>query len=522
MKSLRTASKQGKGVKLPQTSWTKEKQQFCPGDDVWRLYDGGVSRTLTFERCRSCCHSELVQSLKAYLVYLLRFQSLDACNNFLERFLKLAKHCSLLAGGPVATITVDGVISYRATLDRDHEYLLHAIRARVEDWVQLGYPGIDPDVPEMLRKLKLKKNDSGVAVRTHHPVKGPFNDEEYHAIIQYLLDTFAAGQIDLFDLALGFLFVVFGPRPVSFAALRIKDFSVEKDSYGIDCYTLRIPAAKRRSGGRRTHLNVRKLSEEFGQMLSGLVPMVQKRFAKEIAAGLDLQELPFFPGKDASRGYCVSSSEISEQIERCFNAGVPIICNRRGLQGTVLHVNPRRFRITLGTRMAESGKREREIAEALGQTSMVSSRVYIEATGKLRHVINEKVMPLVEPFSKYFLGTIVQSEADAFRGDDPSSRIRSFDGSLKGRAVGTCGKSGFCGGFVPLPCYSCRKFQPWADAPHAELLAWLVQERQQKLAATGDETYASVNDEVIKKVADVVLRCSMLQGRKNAPKELPR
>lgn len=520
MKSLRTES--DKIITLPRTAWAKGGQSYCPADDTWRLYDGGVSITFSFKRCRSYCHRELVLSLKAYLVYLLRVQSLDACNNFQVRFLKLAQHCSSFAGEPVRNVTADGLLSYRASLDREHEYLLHSIRARVDAWVDLGYPGIDPDVPAVFRKLKLKKNDSGVAVRTHDPVKGPFNDEEYHAIIQYLLDTFAAGMIDLFDLTLGFLFIVFGPRPVSFAALRIKDFSVDKDIHGIDRYTLKIPAAKRRTGSRRSHFNQRTLTKEFGEMLAALVSLVQKRFATEIAAGVDLQELPFFPGSDPENGYGLCSRDISGMIGRCFEAGEPIVCNREGLQGTMLRVYPKRFRFTMGTRMAESGKREREIAEAMGHLAMQSSRVYVEATGKLRHVINEKLTPLVEPVAQYFLGTIVKSEADALRGDDPSSRIRSFHGAVNGRVLGNCGKSGFCGGFVPLPCYACRKFQPWADAPHAELLSWLVQDRKQKLTTTGDNTYASVNDDIIKKVADVALRCAQLLSLQAAHKELPR
>lgn len=182
---------------------------------------------------------------------------------------------------------------------------------------------------------------------------------------------------------------------------------------------------------------------------------------------------------------------------------------------------PKRFRNTLGTRMAEEGRREREIATALGHTMVASARVYVEATAKVRHRINEKLGPELNPIAQYFLGRIVYSEGDAVRGDDPSSRVRSFDGELQGEVLGSCGKPGFCGGFVPLPCYRCRSFQPWLDAPHQEVLAWLLEDRQRKHALTGDDRYASVNDEVIKKVADVVRRCRTLR-EKTAPKEIDR
>jgi hypothetical protein len=170
--------------------------------------------------------------------------------------------------------------------------------------------------------------------------------------------------------------------------------------------------------------------------------------------------------------------------------------------------------------MAEEGKREREIAQALGHVSMTSSRVYIEATGKIRHSINEKLAQEINPLAQYFLGNIVYSEAEATRGNDPSSRIRGFQGELKGDVLGSCGKTGFCGGFVPLPCYECRNFQPWVDAPHEEVLAWLLFDRARKYDVTGDERVATVNDEIIKKVADVARRCQSLREG-NGGKQIP-
>lgn len=505
---------------LDRPAVTKEGCRYDPSLDVWRLHDGGTDAVFDFGRYRLCCTDRFVRNLKRCLVDQLRKQALDSCQNFFQRLLMLARHVSGSDGGAlVDTITAADVLSFRAVLDRQNEYLLHGIRKRLLVWVPLGLDGVEADVPEFLAQMKLKGNEFGVAVRNHDPVRGAFNDEEFQALVQYLLDNYAAGVIELSDLALGFLFLAFGPRPISFSALRVKDFQVEKDKKGIPRYRLRIPAAKRQRGGRRTHFNSHPLTGEYGHMLIALVASVKLRFAGEIAAGFDPGELPLFPGEDPATGFATTSSTLYRKLVACFQAGAPIICTREGLQGTPLKVFPKRFRITVGTRMAEEGKREREIAKALGQLCPESARIYIESLGKMRARINGKLAPEITPVAQYFLGKLVGLEAEAVRGDDPTSRVRSFNGALKGEVLGTCGKAGFCGGFVPLPCYRCRSFQPWADAPHEEVLAWLLRDRQAKLEITGDPRYASVNDEVIKRISDVVRSCRL--RREGAQKVIP-
>lgn len=497
---------------IPTTAYTKEGWIYCPCDDIWRLHDGGTEIWVNFDPYLLRCTDRFLHSLRLYMIHLLRDQALDSCNNFFRRFLPVVKHAhDSRAGEPVDLITPEDIIGYRATLSGSCEYLLHAIRKRLREWVKLGYFGVEPEASQVLDEMKLKKNESGVAVLNHDPVKGPYNDEEFREICKYLLETYERGKIDIFDLSLGILCLTFGARPVSFAALRLRDFVVTQNGHGIDQYYLEIPAAKRTHGGRRTHFQRRKLTKEYGLMIQALVAEVKNRFAS-IAPELDPAELPLFPGANSNRGYASSSAALYFQIQACFNAGEPLICQREGLEGTPLKINIKRFRSTVGTRMAEEGKREREIAAALGQVSMASARVYVEATGKVRHRINEKIATELNPIAQYFKGELVYSATECEHGLDQSSRVRCFQGEIKGEVIGNCGKAGFCGGFVPLPCYSCRSFRPWIEAPHEEVLAWLLWDRKKKFEATGDETYAAVNDDVIKIVADVARRCRSLRG----------
>ena len=67
-----------------------------------------------------------------------------------------------------------------------------------------------------------------------------------------------------------------------------------------------------------------------------------------------------------------------------------------------------------------------------------------------------------------YTGTPVDGEAKAVRGLDPTSRVGTRE-----TQVGTCGSAGFCGAQA-YACYTCCHFQPWLDAPHHNVLKWLV------------------------------------------------
>jgi len=493
---------------LPETEITKEGCSYCPRDEMWHLRDAGNETLINYKLYQQYCTDKFIGSLKLVMVNILKTRSLDTCQNAFYSFRYLVVNVYKQQNNEkVDIITDSSVLHYIIEFARHDAYQFSEIKPFLLKWIKLGYYGVDPDVFKTLKEIKIKGPKRGVAVKNHDPVKGPYNREEFQAITQYLLDNFAECIIDLSDLSLGLLCMVFGARPISFASLRIKDFSDKKDEFGIHRFVLSIPAAKRRGGGRRTHLQDRKLTQEYGMVLSALVAKLKADFTEEITGGLDLRELPLFPKKNPGKEYDSSGSDLYRKMKACFAAGEPILCNRKGHEKELLRVNLKRFRHTVGTRMAEEGKREREIAEALGHVNLSSSRVYIEATGKIRHSINEKLALEVNPIARYFKGEVVYSEGDAIRGNDPSSRVRCFQGGLKGDVLGNCGKTGFCGGFVPLPCFSCRDFQPWISAPHEEVLKWLILDRQKKYEITGDEQYATINDEIIKKVADVAMRC---------------
>jgi hypothetical protein len=99
-------------------------------------------------------------------------------------------------------------------------------------------------------------------------------------------------------------------------------------------------------------------------------------------------------------------------------------------------------------------------------------RVYTDNTPQEAVVINQMIGPKLAPFAQACMGTLVRSEREAIRGDDPKSRVPNSEQ----HAVGTCGNYGFCASGYRA-CYTCRFFQPWVYGPHEEVLEELYAEK---------------------------------------------
>ncbi len=175
--------------------------------------------------------------------------------------------------------------------------------------------------------------------------------------------------------------------------------------------------------------------------------------------------------------------------------------------GRPIHLNPNRFRYTLGTNLASEGKGVYVIAEALDHSDTQNAGVYVKNIPDIVSRIDKAVALELAPYAQAFRGVLIPSEKQARRGNDPASRISNGNGN-----VGSCGSHGFCGALAPLACYTCAHFQPWLDGPHEEVLDGLIQERDRVVELTGDLKVASANDRLIYAVSDVIHRCRVAKG----------
>lgn len=174
--------------------------------------------------------------------------------------------------------------------------------------------------------------------------------------------------------------------------------------------------------------------------------------------------------------------------------------------GRPVHLNPNRFRYTLGTNLAREGKGIYIIAAALDHSDTQNAGVYVRNTPEIVGRIDKAVALQLAPLAQAFRGMLVKSEYDATRGIDPTSRI-----SNGSDLFGSCGCYGFCNALAPIACYTCKYFQPWVDGHHEALLDQLIIERDDVLERTGDSKIAAVNDRIILAVSDVIVRCDALK-----------
>lgn len=416
-----------------------------------------------------------------------------------------------------APFSVESLVSYRSTLDAKTEWYLGGLRGFIKKWAELGYAGISDESLVLLNKWTLKGNEKGYAVQSMCPESGPLTDIEMESVIAAVVAAYSANRLDLTDACYAMTLAMTGRRRVQITALKQKDL-VRQSHEGGYRYFINFPRAKQRSQSWRAAFNKFSIVEDFWLLLQRQKIEVRKAFSDRLGADVPselIPELPLFPDlktmcsltdlKDQLDGDRLHATSVSvktamARVEKTIN----VFSERTGLP---VHLNPTRFRYTLGTNLAREGKGELVIAEALDHSDTQNAGVYVRNIPEIVERIDKAVALQLAPIAQAFQGVLVVSERDARRGSDPDSRI--FNGEV---SLGTCGSYGFCGALAPIACYTCNHFQPWLDGPHEIVLDSLIQERDIVLDQTGDRKIASVNDRLILAVSDVVNRCNAVRG----------
>lgn len=478
-------------------------------DDKWELdknvtvYAGQVANLLS-EPTRS----GFLRTLAFYAQVL----SAHHAKNNLERL----QHMLRSTGASEINDTV--LINYRSMLTPATEWYLGTIRGFLRRWHRLGYPGVDKDVIRLLDGWVLKGNRKGDAVKRKDPEEGPLTDIELQAFNEGAVRAFEQNLIALPELAICLITSNTGRRPVQISHLRVIDILHGKNTKDEPSYLINVPRGKQGSGFRASFKPF-AMTEELWTILSAQSKIAIKQI--EACLGFELQDadrqqIPLFPDLDAAKSVSspheyrqlvktdklhIASAEVSDTLQ--FVVDVANIHSER--TGEVLNINARRFRYTTGTRAAREGFGELVIAELLDHSDTQNAGVYIKNIPEHVKRLDEAVGFQLAPYAQAFAGVLVDSEGNAKRGDDPTSRIRTEDGN----GVGTCGEFGFCNANVPIPCYTCMHFQPWIDGPHEEVYNHLLDERSRLVNLTGDLEVASVLDRSIIAVAEVIQRCRL-------------
>ena len=348
--------------------------------------------------------------------------------------------------------------------------------------------------------IRIPQSPKGVAVRTHHPTKGPFTDAELQGTTLASREACRVGRVSKRDFAILLTLTATGSRPGQVSMLVCGDLLPPER--GSAAARLTVPSLKKRTRKRLTRERV--IPRELAVLLHELV---EERRHDERLRGVPLEQRPIFattasafPSLDhahlGAAGIYMAVKRIQEAIQlRSARTAAPIV------------LAPRRFRTTLGTRAAEAGHPPVVIADLLDHADLRSVAVYVEARPSIVDRIDTALHDRIEPLVGLFKGAVVADEA-ACGVDEPSTRRIAADAAGD---VGTCGGPQSCTRLAPLACYTCAAFRPWRDAPHEELLQSLVDEREALLADGCSPQVASANDATMMAVAEVANRCRRMR-----------
>jgi integrase len=500
---LRT-TKLGYQYDLSSDVWEVDAEYFISfQSEAWNIFKNKTS----FKRC-------LAGYLETHSVsYAVNIHS------FFSRYLEDQK---------VESISIKTLASWRKVLGQKREYQLGAIRGFIYQWEQLGLPGVGSNVASWLEEQIITGNEKGRAVRQWCPYSGPYSKTELGSILEWTTDAFRDGFIDYEVHALIYLLATTGQRGIQLQKLRAKDLiasSTKKENQKEENFVLNIPMAKERLAAsfrgefiakpvtRAIYLVAANLRDQTRRRISG---MLGKELSDEEAS-----ELPLFPswirikrflrkeGKskkkflrehaDRPNTFHVTRYELRKLLTYEFNRTCPLVCE---VTGEPLMLSARRFRYTYGTNCARQGLVGRYLARALGHRDDQNIHCYVETSPEIADRINQLMSGPLVTVSQALAGQLVSSERDAVRGDDPRSRIKND----VMQNVGTCGSYEFCpSGW--RSCYTCSRFQPWLDAPHAHALENLLEERQTMVSAGCSDLVIQTSDRLINAIKKVIELC---------------
>jgi integrase len=417
------------------------------------------------------------------------------------------------------SLKLSTVQNYLGELDSTTEYKLGSIRAFLLNWHDKEIEGIDPKLAPWLEQITLKGIAKGVPVAKGCPHTGAYSMQEQQAILFWGVNAFFDDKMSLRDYTWLLLNVYLGARPTQFCQLKACDLVMKLNNDRTE-FTLNLPQAKKHgSTNFREVMKESDIDEDlallFSNQASKTLDMIEAQvgklpeelkaqmpvfgFAKTIKSLSSISQLIQIMNKtpDAIHLPRRSSTKILFQISK------KCMAKSERLDGEFIHLTARRFRYTMGTNAARRGLSAFAIAKILGHNDIQNVKVYTENVKELTEEINEALAPVLAPLAQAFAGTLIASEAEALRANDPHSRIRN----QKGEGVGNCGTYGFCakGGRA---CYTCVKFQPWVTGRHQVILDGVLEERKRLSERGASKFVIQSTDRLVLAITEVIQLCA--------------
>lgn len=434
-----------------------------------------------------------------------------------------SKHCQNISSRTLHFLRVTGskdfsaksLSTFRSKLDDEHIWYLGVLRGFLDSWNEWRFPGITRQAIDYLDGLTIKGNSKGIAVLKNCPYSGPYTSLEHQSLLYGLANAYEEKRLSQHDYSFLLAVSMTGRRPVQIRYLRFGDLGFT-DSNESRTYHLDIPRGKQQGGDTfRKELKRVTLCKDIFDALDDQRNDVIS-WVKGTLGGLDEgmeSSLPLFP--DFGRLEKCSLSDIPSYHHTDFLhiRADSVSYMRIKLNSTVIAHSERtgerliigftRLRRTFATNLAAEGFGPMVLAEALDHSDTQQVGVYARPENEIAKVVDEVMAPVLAPLAMAFAGTLVESERDAVRGNDPHSRVK-----LKTDiSVGNCGNNKFCADGWKS-CYLCKRFQPWLYGPHQQALDELHKERRDQEDAGVSHKVISASDRVLLAITQVIQMCA--------------
>ena len=494
-------------IPLPDRVFSRSGASLHSHVDVWVWTDGPFKRYIDFTRY-SGGYERHVLSLKHALITFFKSSSSAHVVNLetaFRYFVELTGSC------PAGEFSAANLSNFASKLRPNEAWRIGTLNGLVQKWVALNLPGMAPECATYLAEQRKPGNRKGEAVMTRDPVIGPLSEVEVTALYSAVNAAYGRGHLPLWLVILCRLLLACGGRISQYASLKIIDFSP-------DTRVLRLPQAKTREDHPRSRFLDFEISPQTTHLLSDYIRGLRDEGYVDNAA-LFPEDLVMRRGPrkelrnhdDLFFGHC-EPNNLSRRFQEEIEEVAPPTPR---LDFAPLPVAPKRFRYTFGTRLAEEGASKVVIANRLGHADLQNVDVYFSASPKIVENIDKAMGPLLIPLARAFQGHLVEAEASSTQKGAPGSRIIDF--RISEETLGGCSQCAKgCAFNKPVACYTCFRFEPFLDAPHEEVRGRLLKEREQ---AAEDPRIATINDEAIRAIEEVIALCEQVRQERMAEAE---
>ncbi|WP_271874456.1 site-specific integrase [Pectobacterium sp. A5351] len=483
---------------------------FSLSDDKWELSRGN---TIDIKSTMSLLNDETKDGYIKTMAYM-------ACE-YSPSFVKLLNRTFCIFINKTGKEYVDkaGVMRFKVAPGLGVNDLSY-IRVLFNKWYSLGYYGISEEVHEIINSWTIPGNKKGEVVKRRDPEQGPLTDNELQGFNEAAMRAYEKNLISLPQLTMSLLVSYTGRRPLQISQMKLEDIISSESEDGEKSYVINIPRIKQGYGFRKEFRSFRVKSEIYNLLCEQAnlsVGIISEAIGRDLTKS-EINSTPLFVSEDKIGEYIqagnISGIFVSDKTHESVSMFTNTVKNIVKIENVIsertgrkLNINSRRFRYTLGTRVAREGYGEIMIGELLDHSTLTYTGIYVQYNADHVRKIDNAVSDEMAKYSGIFQGKIDVKDNH----QDPSQNIRDFDGEK----TGSCQQNSSCWANVPIPCYTCMHFRPLLNAPHQKIYDQLRAERVRIANITGDDRITEVLDRTIYAVAEVIRQCEKINNEKS-------